>query len=135
MNTFFSRFALALCVPALLAAGSPAIAMAAPIAAAGSSEWLQRQFSTDHGASHIARKAEGRPGREFDGPGADLSGHAFSTAWLKRQLTGDPGPLAPKVTSAAAGPGPDRAARRSELALSGAWLKRQFTTSRGHPTL
>lgn len=104
---------------------------AVPAAAIDSSAWLQRQFSTDHrdyvsapGAAADAKTASGARSEED-------SGLDFASAWLKRQLAGEPMPST-SVEGLAGRAGPIDG-ETSGAALSDAWLRRQFTTDHPDP--
>ena len=114
-------------IAAALGAG---ILAAAPAGAADSTEWLQRQFSTDHrDQTTMARSTMGAATAPGDRSGAG-SGHDFAAAWLERQLAGKPMDVASTDGIAGRAGPPDPEA--SGAPLSDAWLRHQFTTD--HPS-
>lgn len=114
-------------IAAALGAG---ILAAAPAGAADSTEWLQRQFSTDHrdhtSMPGTARGAATAPGARR----ADGSGHDFAAAWLGRQFAGKPMSLV--STDGVAGRAGPADKEASGAPVSDAWLRHQFTTD--HPS-
>jgi len=114
----------------IAAAIGAGILAATPAGAADSTEWLQRQFTTDH-RDHMSIPGTARGAttalvaRRPDG-----SGHEYSAGWLKRQFAGEPTVVA-SIEGVAGRAGPaDREA--SGAPLSDAWLRHQFTTD--HPS-
>ncbi|WP_041655775.1 hypothetical protein [Azoarcus sp. KH32C] len=109
----------------ILAALGAGILAAAPAGAVDSTEWLQRQFSTDH-RELTAREAMSAPRAR----GSDESGHDYAVAWLGRQFAGKP--MAFVSTEGVAGRTGPTEKDMSAAPLSDAWLKHQFTTD--HPS-
>jgi hypothetical protein len=109
----------------VLAALGAGLLAAAPASAVDSTEWLQRQFSTNH-RELTAREAMSARGARS----SDESGHAYAAAWLDRQFTGKS--MAFVSTEGVAGRTGPTERDMSAAPLSDAWLKHQFTTD--HPT-
>jgi hypothetical protein len=109
----------------ILAALGAGMLAAAPASAVDSTEWLQRQFSTDH-HELTARQAMSAPGARSPGE----SGHTYATAWLERQFAGKP--MAFVSTEGVAGRTGPTERDMSTAPLSDAWLKHQLTTD--HPS-
>lgn len=116
-------------IAATLGAG---ILAAAPAGAADSTEWLQRQFSTDHrdhtSTPGTARGAATAPGARHP----DGSGHDFAATWLRRQFAGEPTVYA--STDGVAGRAGPADKAESGAPVSDAWLRHQFTTDHPSPT-
>jgi len=114
----------------IAAAIGAGILAAAPAGAADSTEWLQRQFSTDHrditSTPGTARGAATAPGARHP----DGSGHEYAAGWLRRQLAGEPTVFA--STDGVAGRAGPADKAESGAPLSDAWLRHQFTTD--HPS-
>lgn len=109
---------------AIMVAIGAVMLSAAPVGAQSySSEWLHRQFTTDHRSPQALRDTATQRTPSSTSPTQDVSGHDFSTAWLKRQFAGKQSPSAAfdGVARPAAGEG-------SSEPLYETWLKRQFST-------
>jgi hypothetical protein len=106
----------------IAAAIGAGILAATPAGAADSTEWLQRQFTTDH------RDHTWIPGTAR---GATTgSGHEYAAGWLRRQFAGGPTVIASMDGVAGrAGPADNET---SGVPLADAWLRHQFTTD--HPS-
>ena len=116
-------------VKSLIAAAIGAATLAAaPVVAADSTEWLQRQFSTDHGAFTAtpgSASTAAAPGASAE----ERSGLDFAAAWLERQFAGEPMRYA--SGDGVAGRAGLIGEEDSGPAFSDVWLRHQFSAN--HP--
>lgn len=105
-------------ISSLIAAVGTALLVPGVAGAADSSEWLQRQFSTDHRET-VAHRGY------VAGPAAhDRDGLAYAETWLRRQLAGETQTARFEGIAGRAGP----TDMEGTAPLSDAWLRQQFST-------